>query len=186
MLFSGQSAVPGLVGHAAGYTVGALVLLLACKGLAYGCSLAAFRGGPIFPAIFLGAAGGVAMSHLPGLPLVPAIAMGIGAMSAVMLRLPMTSVLLATLLLFSDGLVVTPLAIVAVVVAYVAAARISSDPLPGDSGTAGAPSPRRRPSRRQPRAGAARCRSPAPARRCPAWLWPERGDFAPPGVEISR
>ncbi len=117
VLFSGQSALPVLVGHAAGYTVGALVLLLACKGLAYACSLAAFRGGPIFPAMFLGAAGGVAMSHLPGLPLVPAIAMGISAMSAVMLRLPMTSVLLATLLLFSDGLVVTPLVIVAVVVA---------------------------------------------------------------------
>jgi H+/Cl- antiporter ClcA len=139
VLFSGQSALPALVGHAAGYTVGALVLLLACKGLAYACSLASFRGGPIFPAIFLGAAGGVAMSHLPGLPLVPAIAMGIGAMSAVMLRLPMTSVLLATLLLFSDGLVVTPLVIVAVVVGYVAAARFSSEPLPGDSGVASTP-----------------------------------------------
>ena len=49
--------------------------------------------------MFLGAVGGVAMSHLPGLPLVPAVAMGIGAMSVTMLRLPLTSVLLATLLL---------------------------------------------------------------------------------------
>ncbi|HEY1641634.1 MAG TPA: chloride channel protein [Streptosporangiaceae bacterium] len=138
VLFSGQNALPGLVEHAAGYTAGALVLLLACKGLAYACSLAAFRGGPIFPAMFIGAAGGAAMSHLPGLPVVPAVAMGIGAMSAVMLRLPMTSLLLATLLLFSDGLAVTPLVIVAVVVAYVAAARLSSDPLPGGAaGSAG-------------------------------------------------
>ncbi|HEU5420920.1 MAG TPA: chloride channel protein [Streptosporangiaceae bacterium] len=136
VLFSGQSAVPGLVANAAGYTVGALLLLLACKGLAYACSLAAFRGGPIFPALFLGAAGGVAMSHLPGLPVVAGIAMGMGAMSAVMLRLPMTSVLLATLLLFSDGLVVMPLVIVAVVVAYVAAAWISNDTLPGGSASA--------------------------------------------------
>jgi hypothetical protein len=45
------------------------------------------------------------------------IAMGIGALCAVMLRLPLTSVLLATLLLSSDGLQVMPLAIVAVVVA---------------------------------------------------------------------
>jgi hypothetical protein len=51
--------------------------------------------------------------------------MGIGAMAAVMLNLPLTSVLLATLLLASDGLAVMPLVIVAVVVAYVASARIA-------------------------------------------------------------
>ena len=54
--------------------------------------------------------------------------MGIGAMSAVLLRLPFTSVLLATLLLSSDGLQVMPLAIVAVVVAYVASARFVPPP----------------------------------------------------------
>src|SRR6185437_4143086 len=69
--------------------------------------------------------GGVALSHLPGLPLVDGIAMGIGAMSVVMLRLPLTSVLLASLLLASDGLAVMPLVIVAVVVAYVASARFT-------------------------------------------------------------
>ena len=153
VLFSGQSALPALVGHASGYAAGTLVLLLACKALAYAFSLAAFRGGPIFPAMFLGAAGGVALSHLPGLPVVAGIAMGIGAMSAVMLRLPMTSVLLATLLLFSDGLVVMPLVIVSVVVAYVAAARISDDPLPGStaqpgsSAQPGGPPPRPEPAR---------------------------------------
>src|SRR5206468_5984089 len=100
-----------------------LVLLVACKGLAYGASMSGFRGGPVFPAMFLGAAGGVALSHLPGLPLVAGVAMGIGAMSVAMLRLPLTSVLLATLLLASDGLAVMPLVIVAVVVAHVAPAR---------------------------------------------------------------
>src|ERR1700691_2310568 len=98
VLFSGQSALGPFVSKSASYTVGALVLLLACKGLAYGVSLSGFRGGPTFPALFLGAAGGVALSHLPGLPLVDGIAIGIGAMSVVMLRLPLTSVLLATLL----------------------------------------------------------------------------------------
>jgi H+/Cl- antiporter ClcA len=123
VLFSGQNALPSLVDHAGSYTVGALVLLLACKGLAYGLSLSSFRGGPVFPSLFLGAAGGIAMAHLPGLDMVPGIAMGIGALCAVMLRLPLTSVLLATLLLYSDGTVVMPLVIVSVVVAYVASAR---------------------------------------------------------------
>ena len=128
VLFSGQDALGPLITHSAGYTVGALLLLLACKALAYGTSLSSFRGGPIFPAMFIGAAGGMVLSHLPGLPLVAGVAMGIGAMSAAMLRLPLTSVLLATLLLSSDGLQVMPLAIVAVVVSYVVSIRLSPAP----------------------------------------------------------
>jgi hypothetical protein len=58
--------------------------------------------------------------------------MGIGAMSVVMLTLPLTSVLLPTLLLLSDGLAVMPLVIVAVVVAHVAAARITPAPVAED------------------------------------------------------
>ena len=128
VLFSGQSALGPFITNSASYTVGALLLLLVCKGLAYGVSLSGFRGGPTFPAMFLGAVGGVALSHLPGLPLVYGVAMGIGAMTVVMLRLPLTSVLLATVLLSSDGLQVAPLAIVAVVVAYVASARLTPPP----------------------------------------------------------
>jgi H+/Cl- antiporter ClcA len=128
VLFSGQDALGPLIEHGSSYTVGALLLLLVCKGLAYGGSLSSFRGGPVFPSLFLGAAGGIALSHLPGLPLVAGAAMGIGAMFAVLLRLPLTAVLLATLLLSSDGLQVMPLVIVAVVVAYVASAWIAPAP----------------------------------------------------------
>ena len=119
VLFSGQDALPELVADAAEYSVGALILLVACKGLAYGLSLSAFRGGPVFPAMFIGAALGIAVSGLPGMSLAPAIGMGIGAMCATMLRLPLTSTLLATLLLGADGVTVTPQVIVAVVVAFV-------------------------------------------------------------------
>ncbi len=77
MLFSGQLALGPFIGQAAGYSVGVL-LLLVCKGLAYGASMSGFRGGPVFPALFVGAVGGAALSHLPGLPLVPAVAMGMG------------------------------------------------------------------------------------------------------------
>jgi chloride channel protein, CIC family len=140
VLFSGQSELGPLITHGASYTVGALLLLLACKGIAYGVSLSGFRGGPTFPAMFLGAAGGIALSHLPGLPLIDGVALGIGAMSVVMLRLPLTSVLLATLLLGSDGLAVMPLVIVAVVVAYVASARLAPTLAPAaPSGNTAAP-----------------------------------------------
>ena len=69
MLFSGQDALPELVEHAADYSVGVLVLLVACKALVYGLSLSAFRGGPVFPAMFIGAALGIAVSGLPGMSL---------------------------------------------------------------------------------------------------------------------
>ena len=94
VLFSGQSALPSLIENAGTWTVGALVLLMVCKGLAYAASLSGFRGGPTFPGMFIGAAGGIALSHLPGLPMIAGVAMGIGAMTVVMLGLPMTSVLI--------------------------------------------------------------------------------------------
>jgi hypothetical protein len=144
VLFSGEAGIGPMLDHAGEYSIGGLLLLLVCKGLAYGLSLAGFRGGPVFPAVFLGAAGGIAMSHLPGMSLVPGVAMGIGAMCVVMLRLPMTSVLLATLLLASDGLAAMPVAIVAVVVAHVAAARLAPAPAPAPARTdqdAGAATP---------------------------------------------
>jgi H+/Cl- antiporter ClcA len=137
VLFSGQSQMPALIDHAATYSVGALLLLLLCKGLAYGLSLSSFRGGPTFPALYIGAAGGIVLSHLAGLPMVAGVAMGIGAMCAVMLRLPLTSVLIATLLLGSDGIAVMPLVIVAVVVAYVLSARLA----PAPTATVPAPGP---------------------------------------------
>jgi H+/Cl- antiporter ClcA len=145
VLFSGQSDMATLVQHAGGYSAGALVLLLACKSLAYGVSLSSFRGGPIFPALFVGAAGGLALTHLPGLPLVPAVAMGIGAMSVAMLKLPLTSVLLASLLVGADAVAVMPLVIVAVVVAHLAAARITPSPAAGQETAPAAATPPPRP-----------------------------------------
>jgi H+/Cl- antiporter ClcA len=145
VLFSGQNQLPSLLTHAAGYSVGTILLLLACKGLAYGVSLSGFRGGPIFPSLFLGAAGGIGLSHLPGLPLVAGVAMGIGAMCVAMLGLPLTSVLLATLLLLSDGLRVMPLVIVAVVVSFVVSTRLrpvearAPEPSPATAATQPAP-----------------------------------------------
>jgi len=126
VLFSGQSALPTLVQHAATWSAGALVVLVLCKGAAYSASLSGFRGGPVFPGMFIGAAFGMALSHLPGLPMIAGVGMGIGAMTVAMLGLPLVSVLMASLLLAADGIALMPLIIVAVVVSYVVSAHLAT------------------------------------------------------------
>ena len=128
VLFSGQAALPPLLEQAASYTAGALVLLVACKGIAYAIALSSFRGGPTFPGMFIGAAGGIALSHLPGLPMIAGAAIGIGAMTAGMLQLPITAVLLTTLFLGTDGIKTMPLVIVAVVVSFVLSKWLAGPP----------------------------------------------------------
>jgi H+/Cl- antiporter ClcA len=131
VLFSGENGLPDLVGHAADYSLVVLVVLIVCKAITYVLSLSAFRGGPVFPALFIGGALGIAAGGLPGLDLAAAIGIGIGAMSAAMLRLPLTSTLLAVLLMGADGVAVTPQIVVAVVVAFVATNVL---PVPGPTG----------------------------------------------------
>jgi H+/Cl- antiporter ClcA len=142
VLFSGQSALPSFLTNTASFSAGALVLLVACKGLAYGASMSGFRGGPTFPGMFIGAVGGVALSHLPGLPMVAGAGMGIGAMTCAMLGLPLTSVLITTIVLGSDGFAVMPVVIVAVVVTYVGRAYFSPRPrgAPGPASEVAPPS----------------------------------------------
>jgi H+/Cl- antiporter ClcA len=140
VLFSGQAQLPSLIEGAAGWTAGALILLVACKGLAYCAALSSFRGGPVFPGMFIGAAGGLALSHLPGLPEIAGVAMGIGAMTVAMLNLPFTSVLLVSLFLQADAVALMPLVIVAVVVSYVASAHVAppkARPVPEAQGVVG-------------------------------------------------
>jgi chloride channel protein, CIC family len=139
VLFSGQSALPALVQHAATWTVGALLLLLVCKALAYAISLSSFRGGPIFPSMFIGATGGIALSHVGGLPMIAGAAMGVGAMTAGALKMPLTAVLLPSLLFVSDAVTLMPIVIVAVVVSFVAAVRLNPNPQPKDAQAAPAP-----------------------------------------------
>jgi H+/Cl- antiporter ClcA len=119
VLFSGQDQLPGLVAHAGAYSLGALALLIVGKGVAYAVSLGSFRGGPTFPAMFLGAAGGIVMSHLPGFPITVAVAVGMSAGVVTILRLPLTAVVVGTVLTAHSGVGDEPLIIVGVVVAYV-------------------------------------------------------------------
>ena len=84
--------------------------------------------------MFIGAALGIALSHLPGLSMIAGTGIGIGAMTVAMLGMPLTAVLLPTLLLQADGVQLMPLVIVAVAVSYVVSARLE----PAAASTAGA------------------------------------------------
>jgi H+/Cl- antiporter ClcA len=118
VLFSGQEAFGTLFNDAATVSLSTLALLFLFKGLAWSISLGNFRGGPTFPAIFLGAVAGLMAAHLPGYAETQAVAALTGAMCVAILRLPLSSVVIALLLTHSAGLAVAPLIIVGVVVAY--------------------------------------------------------------------
>jgi len=119
VLFSGQDQLPGLVSQAGTWSLAALTWLLVFKGLAYALSLGSYRGGPTFPALFLGTAAGIMASHLAGFPVQAGVAVGMGAATVAVLRLPLSSVVLATLLTVHAGGNVEPLIVVGVVVSYV-------------------------------------------------------------------
>ncbi len=118
VLFSGQDALPGLAASAPSWSISALFLLIGFKGIAWGLSLGSFRGGPTFPALFIGAAAGILASHLPGFALTGAIGVGLGAGAVSVLRLPLSCVVLASVLVSQSGEGTGPLIIVGVVVAY--------------------------------------------------------------------
>jgi H+/Cl- antiporter ClcA len=125
VLFSGQDAIGPLAANPGAWSLGALAAVLLFKGLAWGISLGSFRGGPTFPAMFLGAAAGVMASRLPGFDLTPAVAVGMGAAVVAVLRLPLSAVVLATLLTSQSGLADSPLIIVGVVSAYLTVMTLS-------------------------------------------------------------
>jgi H+/Cl- antiporter ClcA len=118
VLFSGEAAFGSLFSSAATISLSTLALLLLFKGLAWSISLGNFRGGPTFPAIFLGVAAGLMAQHLPQYAETQAVAALTGALCVSVLRLPLTSVMIATLLASQAGLAVAPIIVVAVTAAY--------------------------------------------------------------------
>ncbi|MET1051169.1 MAG: ion channel protein [Mycetocola sp.] len=78
-LFKGLGQMADLVADRAEYTTGTFVLIIAVKVLALLVSAAAgFRGGRIFPGVFIGVAIGIlANALLPGIPLAVATAAGV-------------------------------------------------------------------------------------------------------------
>ncbi|MEO3972651.1 chloride channel protein [Streptomyces sp. CAU 1734] len=118
---SGQATLGTLAADPHSWPVAALFVLVLCKGLAWGISLGALRGGPIFPSVLIGAAFGVGCAGLPGFGTTPALAVGIVTATAVVTRLPVTSSVLAVLLLGDDAHHQMPLITVCAVVGFVTA-----------------------------------------------------------------
>lgn len=116
VLFSGQSSVPVVVTEDSVWVV--LVLLVA-KSLAYSVSLGCgFRGGPVFPAVFLGVALATFAVIIFDVSPTLAVAVGTAAGMAAMTRLVFASLLFAALLVGRDGLDAIPAAVLAATAAW--------------------------------------------------------------------
>ena len=126
VLFSGQDAFGSLLKQGTAVSLSTLAFLLLFKGLPWSISLGSFRGGPTFPALFIGAAGGLLAAHLPGFSETPAVAVLAGAAAVSILRLPLSATIITLLLTSKAGIATAPLIIVAVVVAYLTTQALSS------------------------------------------------------------
>ena len=106
VLFSGQTAIPEVVAETSAATI---VVLFVAKGVAYAiCLGVGFRGGPVFPAIFLGIA--MAMLAVVWLDVSPTLAVAVGAAAgmAAATRLVFSALLFALLLVGEGGLDAAP------------------------------------------------------------------------------
>ena len=121
VLFSGETGLDQLVSSPASWTTGALLALVVFKAIAYAVSIGAFRGGPTFPALFLGAALGILAGGLPGFSVTAGMAVGMAAATSAVLRLPITSIVLVTLLLGTQAFSQIPIVMIASVVGLVTA-----------------------------------------------------------------
>ncbi len=116
VLFSGQTSIPGLVVEDSAQVV---LVLLAAKALGFAvCLGCGFRGGPVFPAIFLGIA--LAMLAVIAFDVSPtlAVAVGTAAGMAAMTRLVFAALLFAGLLVGTAGTEAIPAAALAAVAAW--------------------------------------------------------------------
>jgi H+/Cl- antiporter ClcA len=120
VLFSGQASVPVVVTEDSTRIV---LVLLAAKFLAYAVSLGCgFRGGPIFPAVFLGV--GLASLAVVWVDVSPTLAVAAGAAAgmAAQARLLISAMIFGSLLVGTQNVAVVPATVLAAVSAWVAVA----------------------------------------------------------------
>jgi H+/Cl- antiporter ClcA len=142
VLFSGQAGTPAVVAEDSAKIV---LILLVAKALAYGvCLGCGFRGGPVFPAIFLGAA--LATFPVIWWDVSPTLAVAIGAAAgmAAVTRMLLTPILFAALLVGPTGADAVPAAVVAAATAWIVIAALerrrkaaeasAAEPVPATAG----------------------------------------------------
>lgn len=116
VLFSGQAAVPEIITEG---SVGILLIVLAAKALGYAISLGCgFRGGPVFPAIFIGVTIATLCVALFDLSPTWAVAVGAAAGMTSGTGLVFSSLLFSLLLVGTEGLDALPAAVLAAVAAW--------------------------------------------------------------------
>ena len=119
ILFSGQTGMDDLIAQT---SVAAVVSIVMGKLIVYGLALGGgFRGGPVFPATFIGVGFGVLSALVfPSISVSAMAAVGIAAAATVMIRLPFTAALLGMLLIGGAGAGIAPFAIIGAVVGFIA------------------------------------------------------------------
>ena len=132
VLFSGEDSMATVVAEGS-LAIGVVVLV--AKALAYAISLGCgFRGGPVFPAIFLGTAlaslAVVAFDVSPTL----AVAVGTAAGMAAMTRLLFSALVFSLLLVGTQGVDAMPAAVLAAAAAWVTTAALQRDLTPAPPG----------------------------------------------------
>jgi H+/Cl- antiporter ClcA len=126
VLFSGQASLPALVAES---SLGTALVLLVAKTLGYAVSLAVgFRGGPIFPAIFVGIGLGSVAEIVFGVSPTLAVAVGAASGMASQTRLVFASVLFSALLVGTSARDTMPAAVLATVAAWLTVNAV--EPLP--------------------------------------------------------
>ena len=123
VLFSGQDAVPALVAEDSAKIV---LVLVAAKGIAYGiCLGCGFRGGPVFPSIFLGV--GLAMFAVIAFDVSPTLAVAVGTAAGTVAAtgLLFSAVLFAAVLVGTHASEVVPAAALAGVAAWLTRAAMN-------------------------------------------------------------
>lgn len=101
VLFSGQSGIPDLIAQTSTKIV---LILLVAKGVGYAISLGCgFRGGPVFPAIFLGVALATLCEVWFGISPTLAVAVGTAAGMTATSRLILTPIVFSALLVGHNG-----------------------------------------------------------------------------------
>jgi H+/Cl- antiporter ClcA len=117
-LFSGEHELELLLDEPEAYGLGALLLILGGKIVAFALSLeCGFRGGRIFPVLFIGAAVGFAATSIfESVPLAVSVATGMAGAAVAIMRVPIFVVLLIA---FFASPATIPLVVLAAVVGYV-------------------------------------------------------------------